>query len=258
MKKVKIIIPLYREFLSEREAFLIRHNLDVLSNQEVAFILPEGISTDRLQEQIAIDQYEVIRVSDEWLGVRCGISGYNRMMMSEAFYKMFLDSEYILICQSDVYIFRDELEEWCSRGYDYIGAPWPRKSVYDNKIMKMYLSVRRKFHRSRRGFMRQDLFGKVGNGGLSLRRVESHIEALQRHGDTAKKMLEGDHHRYNEDVFWGLVPESFRYPSYYEAMRFSVDLKPSMCMDRLGGVLPFGCHGLTRDKIWDFWCHYIK
>jgi len=44
-------------------------------------------------------------------------------MMSPAFYDAFKAFDYILIYQLDAFVFRDELEYFCSLGYDYIGAP---------------------------------------------------------------------------------------------------------------------------------------
>lgn len=54
-------------------------------------------------------------VSDTWLGVRNGIAGYNQMMLSREFYQLFNDTEYLLICHTDAWIFRDELEDWCKK-----------------------------------------------------------------------------------------------------------------------------------------------
>ena len=52
------------------------------------------------------------------------IQGYNRLLLSTEFYQRFLGSAYLLICQLDVFVFRDELAGWVARGYDYVGAPW--------------------------------------------------------------------------------------------------------------------------------------
>jgi hypothetical protein len=52
------------------------------------------------------------------------IEGYNELLLSASFYERFLDTKYILIYQLDAFFFKDELQEWCDRGYDYIGAPW--------------------------------------------------------------------------------------------------------------------------------------
>lgn len=56
-----------------------------------------------------------------------------------------------LIYQPDAFIFKDDLSKWCSKGYEYIGAPnvgKARQNVY-SPAMPM----------------------RVGNGGFSLRSI---------------------------------------------------------------------------------------
>ncbi len=254
---VKVVIPIYQEQLPDLELKLLRHNLEVLSQHRIVILLPESLSLEQLRGQFPIDRYEIVRVSDEWLGRKRGIAGYNRMMLSEGFYALFSDVDYILICQTDVYIFRDELSHWASKGYDYIGAPWLKRSIYNNPLMRLYLAMRLIVHRrvrgERRKFLRQELFTRVGNGGLSLRRVESMRSACVVHHSKIEEMLSERTHLNNEDVFWALVPYDFRYPNYEEALRFSLDVKPELGVEVSNGALPFGCHGLTHRSIFKFW-----
>lgn len=66
-------------------------------------------------------------MSDEWLGHKNGIAGYNRMMLSAGFYSCSAITNISLICHTDAWIFRDELADWCRRGYDCVAAPWVRR-----------------------------------------------------------------------------------------------------------------------------------
>lgn len=249
--KVKIVIPVYRETLLEEERRSIANNVAVLHRYPVVILCPEGL---RLPEPLS--GLETVRVSEEWLGSRNGIAGYNRMMLSGRFYDLFADCEYILICQPDVWIFRDELAAWCDGGYDCIGAPWPRKALYRNPLARLYLAIRRRLA-GRDRILRSDLFDRVGNGGLSLRRVVSFRQACDRYRQTAERFLRSTHPLCNEDVFWALVPETFRYPTADEALRFSIDLKPELSLSRNGGKLPFGCHGWFRPERRVCWDRYI-
>ena len=88
--------------------------------------------------------------------------GYNRLLMTEQFYRAFSDYQYILIYQLDCLVFASNLEEWCRKGWDYVGAPWLNNP--DNPA---------------EGFL------AVGNGGLSLRRVTSALAVLN-----SKQLLE--------------------------------------------------------------------
>src|SRR3546814_12069713 len=56
------------------------------------------------------------------------ISSYNSLMMSSAFYQSFLEYKYILIHQTDAFVFNNELKEWCEKDFDYIGDPWLRNN----------------------------------------------------------------------------------------------------------------------------------
>lgn len=85
------------------------------------------------------------------------------MLLDPKFYARFADYEFMLIYQTDAYVFRHELQTWCDKGFDYVGAPWTENS---NEWF-------------------QDLIGKkggskigstifyptAGNGGFSLRSV---------------------------------------------------------------------------------------
>lgn len=251
--QVKVVVPLYRSDLSAEEERSLRHNLDVLHRYPVVLLVPEGLDTSALEARYP--QCATLRVSDRWLGTKCGIAGYNRMMMSPDFYALFPDTEYLLICQTDCWIFRDELTAWCARGYDYAGAPSPRKPVYDLWPARWYLALRRRLTRG--AILRQDLLGKVYNGGLSLRRVERFRTAAIACSAEAAGFLARNHYRYNEDVFWSLVPEGFRYPPFDEALGFSFDVKPARCYRLAEGRLPFGCHGWYKTPYREFWKDFI-
>lgn len=252
--RVKVVVPLYRTALDQPERKSLTHNLEVLGNRyPVVFIMPEGV--DAPAEAAG---YPVMRVSDEWLGRKNGLAGYNRMMMSREFYDLFSDCDYILICQTDVWLFRDELEEWCNRGYDYVAAPFPRRPIYDNPVVRCWLKLRKMLCGGNGRIMRQDTFGRIINGGFSLRKVDSHREACVRYADIIERFNRCEHHLYNEDLFWGIIPREFRYPTVDEALEFSFDVKPDYCYRLTGGRLPFGCHGWFKPKPYMFWRDIIK
>ena len=121
--KTIVLIPIYRRPTPD-EARAMRHNREVLNKWPHTIVAPEDLDLEGI-EQIC-PATEIIRVSDEWLGSRNGIAGYNKMMLSEKFYRMFEEFDYILICHNDAWIFRDELSKWTAkvttvwllRGYD--------------------------------------------------------------------------------------------------------------------------------------------
>lgn len=247
MNQVKVIIPIYKERLSQNEIRSLRNNTEVLRNHPIVLLVPEGFSFEEFEKEafpLAVP-CEVMRVCDEWLGVKNGIAGYNRMMLSEEFYARFSDCEYILICHTDAWIFRDELAAWCAKGYDCIGGIWWRRGVWALPL------IRRLFPPNR------VLYHRIGNGGLSLRRVAAFRDYCARARKRIDYYLSRNHHIYNEDVFWAVEPSGFSYPKREEANDFSFDNHPDRCMLLAEGRLPFGCHGWTKAARIDFWRRYI-
>lgn len=223
-----VVVPVYRPELTVWERASLRQTVGVLQeNYPVELLVPCGMDCSAIRREFS--GLPVREVSDEWLGRKNGIAGYNRMMLSAGFYELFRDYEYLLICHTDAWIFRDELADWCRRGYDCVAAPWVRRKVYDLPILKQYLRWRlRRAERAGR-MIRQSLYGKIGNGGLSLRRVESFRAACEKYGDEIERFCSMGNHLGNEDVFWAVVPEGFRYPSQEEALRFAFDTNPRYC-----------------------------
>lgn len=137
---VKIIIPFYKEELKEWENAALDNNMKRLAAYPVVFLKPEGLNIDSYIH--TYPQAEVISVSTDWLGTKRGIAGYNEMMMSESFYQLFADTEYILICHTDAWIFSDQLQEWCQKGYDLVAAPWPTRPRYRHFPMKQFIQLK--------------------------------------------------------------------------------------------------------------------
>ncbi|MEW6718188.1 MAG: DUF5672 family protein [Chloroflexota bacterium] len=95
--------------------------------------------------KINLNGFDTVRFEDRYFST---IASYSKLLLSPKFYAAFINFNYILIYQLDCLVFSDQLEEWCGAGYDYIGAPLFRDKANPAKG-----------------------FSRVGNGGLSLRRV---------------------------------------------------------------------------------------
>lgn len=201
------------------------------------------------------------RFPDRYFG---SARAHGSLLLSEAFYRAFLDYEYILIYHLDALVFSDRLLEWCLAGYDYIGAPW-LLSPDTPQITEQ----------------------KVGNGGFSLRRVRSFLRVLgsrtyfvdpdeywrryaartgplMRWLNSPRKYLKrlvplndvhwhvrwalrGDVH---EDRFWAEYAThydpAFRIAPVEVAMRFAFEAEPRACFARIGNQMPFGAHRWTK------------
>ena len=101
MKRVKVVIPVYSDKLSDNDWLSLEHNTSVLRRYPIVLLLPRSLSIEAVARKFpAVRSYEIIRVSDGYLG-KAGVLGYNRMMLSAEFYELFSDCEYILVCQTD-------------------------------------------------------------------------------------------------------------------------------------------------------------
>lgn len=178
MGRIAVIIPIYRDFLNEYDRISLDRTCRILSSHDLVVVHPEGMDTSGITKD-----YPLLKFKSFPKAFFDGIMGYNRMMLSPDFYSAFLDYEYMLICQTDAYIFRDELEEWCQKGYDYIGAPWLKRPIYDFPVMKLFMAISLWYKRLRRVKSKQELYNKIGNGGLSLRKVSSFYQTTVEKAD---------------------------------------------------------------------------
>ena len=105
---------------------------------------------------------------------------------------------------------------------------------------------------------RADLYGKIGNGGLSLRKVESFAAACCKYSEQIEQSFSRGGHLNNEDVFWATVPQEFRYPEWQEALGFAIDTNPKYCYNLRQQQLPMGCHSWSKPRMWKFWKDIIK
>ena len=158
----------------------------------------------------------------------------------------------MLIYQLDCYVFSDRLLYWCNKKYDYIGAPWIASK---KTVVKKLLSSFDNNHKRRRS----KIFFKVGNGGFSLRKIESFRYITKEFKHIINKDLKRDPKDYKlmEDVFWSFrapqLHSSFKIPNYKKALQFSIDRKPQLALKSNKNRLPFGCHGINKPKVIDFW-----
>lgn len=251
--KIAIVIPIYQTNLSALEYRSLKQAFTVLDAYSLIFIKPESLDLAPIEKDFP--PTEVVTFADCFFQDK---NGYNELMLSASFYERFRSFDYMLIYQLDAYVFRDELFAWCQKGYDYIGAPWLKKRIYQYPVISQ---IRVAWHHAKlkRGKLSsQSLYNQVGNGGFSLRKVESHYEAAIKYQTKIRAYVSVENnHFYNEDVFWATEVPAFRKPSAREALAFSFDKYPSYCFRLTNGQLPFGCHAWYKYKMRRFWCPII-
>lgn len=269
---VNILIPIYKEELSQDEYTSLRQCLSILPKHPITLVCPKSLKLDNYFADY--HDFKVETFNDYFFK---SIDGYNKLMMSKQFYQRFLSYEYILIYQLDAYVFSDELEYWCLKNYDYIGSPWFEGYDLPTDDKK---------------------FNGVGNGGFSLRKVSSHYKALnyfwihfilKSYYESISQLIASKQTTFirsnlffirsflyrfikrknsklktiimNEDGYWALVvPKINRYfkiAPIDEAIKFSFEANPELLYKMNNNQLPFGCHAWARyNKL--FWQNFIK
>jgi hypothetical protein len=262
---VTVVIPLYTLRLSEIELVSLKQCFQVLGSHDIAIVKPYSLDISPLKQ--LIEGNATFRVEEFDNHYFAGREGYNRLMLSTTLYERFLDSKYILIHQTDVYVFKDELEQWCQRGYDYIGAPW-LPAVGDvsgwNLPKRAFYMARRALGKFKSQYQAINLKYLVGNGGCSLRHTKHFLDAATKLSDAfALAASDSSNHENFEDVVWSvrvnrLCPGTLSIAPCHEAVFFSMESHPTMAMRLTGGQLPMATHAFARRRNRSFWKQYIK
>lgn len=260
-KKVAVIIPIYRESLSDHDIIALTQCEHILGAYPKIIVKPQKTKLPSVTGIINIS--DIVSFKDEYFD---SIDGYNKLMLSAEFYQAFEGFEYILIHQLDAFVFKDELNYWCDQNLDYVGAPWIRP-IGDGGIFKTIKSqLRRKLHIryniEKDGLPSPRQFeNRVGNGGFSLRRVAVFLKVIETSPDMINQyLLKSGIHEYNEDVFWSIEvnrkKKILNIPSFKVGLKFAFEICPERALIVNHHNLPFGCHGW--DKQTDFWRPFFK
>lgn len=284
MSSCIVVIPIYKDVPSKSECASIRQTFHILGTHDIVFITHSDCNLQRYEEIVSQEGYHVYaELFDK--GYFDSTAHYSDLCFSEEFYLRFSKYEYMLICQTDAWVFRDELDYWCSKGYDYIGAP-----IY--------------FPYNERKFTH--VFFGIGNGGFCLRKIQHCLKVVNLPRD--KKYIKSSclmrmywyyflynesftrnvfvrlalipkfilkclgkgntigfftENHINEDMLFGTwaaeshLLHNVMIPDEMTSARFSFELNGPLLLDKLDGKLPFGCHAFEKWNYEDFWKRYI-
>ncbi len=265
--KAAILIISHKEKLSQYEKISLRQCIKVLGKYPIFFICPEGLNTEDYDEFLNSAKFDFI--APKWQST---YKNFNRLKIEPFLYKRYSKFQYILYYEPDAFVFKDDLDHWMKQGYDYVGAPW-----FEG------------WSKAEEGAP----FSGVGNGGFSLRNVQSALKVLNRfsyikspkevirnhlnsnESNPLKKLYRilknltvsnNTFHLFNdfpkhEDLFWGYYANRnfgwFKVPSPEEALLFGMEMYPSRTFELNNNQLPFGCHAWWRYDL-DFWRPFIE
>jgi len=234
-----VVVPVYKAQPDALEAVSWNRCLEVFRTTPIALVAPEGLD---LTAYLPPDLHEArpIHLVRFDPGFFRSSATYSRLLLSAGFYQTFASYEFILIHQLDAFVFRDELADWCARGYDYVGAPWIDCYWLEDAKPRWPAETRDNV---------------VGNGGFSLRRIAPALRLLTERPDVAERW------GGNEDQFWVFrapAAASFNIPKLEEAVAFAFEASPERAFALNGSKLPFGCHAWDRQSQIEFWRPVLK
>ncbi|MGI8548921.1 MAG: DUF5672 family protein [Gemmatimonadaceae bacterium] len=248
-KRVAITVSLagHPELTPDEETSL-RHLRHYLGHYDRYVIAPKSMDVPH-------DDFQVVRFGDEYFG---SANAQTRLMMKPEYYETFSDYEYVLTYQLDALALSDQLLQWCSAGFDFIGAP---------------------------NYGLSDRLSTVCSGGFALRKVSSFLKvlysdrysvdpdqywrALTAGKSPLTKLRNAPRkywkrlHRFNgidREIKWfldgrGVLLEDeffvhnaarfypdFKVPTVETALRFAFDETPRVAFEMTKGQLPFGAH----------------
>ena len=212
LKKCVIVVPVYREKPDELEQLSLKQLDKIVNDIDIYLIGPSKIDYDsyvnlfdnnKVTKKLFDDAYFVSNIS------------YSQLCLSNELYNLFEEYEYMLIYQTDCWIFRNEIKKFCDMGYDYIGGPiygagskWPSFKIGSRPV--------------------------VGNGGLSLRKISTMLKITDRNGYIYNKHKdEWDTIKYEDLFLCDIIFHEImvNVPDYRIAERFSIDSLPLHIQD---------------------------
>lgn len=238
LDKVQVVIPIYKENFDQLELFSISHSLKKLGGISVAFIHPEGLKLDFYSNKFPGSDFLALpKFFFE------SVKAYNQLCYEVGFYKLFKDFTHILILQPDAVILRpDDLEYWLMCDFDYLGGPELKCYHYELHSIEPFNRIAGSLH----PLVLQGL-----NGGLSLRRIDKIIEALEEYPDLTKyfRSYAGG---IGEDIFFSLLSrvtrKSFLVPNEIIASKFALTGNFREWIEFNGSEIPFGVHAWYRKE----------
>jgi hypothetical protein len=272
--KIVVVIPIYKEpeLLKNYEVVSISNTLLRLGGKfDILFL---GFSQQMFNEYVNyfnIKNLDALAFLEFPRDCFLNIHTYNSMLKEKCFYEKISKYEFLLIVQSDCFIFGDDFTEFLE--YDFIGAPWFSNILNPGE---------------------KALF--TGNGGFSLRNINKCLNVLSTNTsllsfkelyqlvkpfynnipifmifwialwqwvfcNRIKSNKNINYHMY-EDVFWSLIVpkrfKDFKIASGDVALKFSFETNPSLCYELNNFQLPVGCHGFNKYEplFWKKWINF--
>lgn len=225
MTRIVVLVPVYKRLPDALEIRSLDVSLAALAGRDIRFVGPAG-----LDRGFYAARYPAVAFEAHDASHFASIAGYNRLLLSPAFYERYGAHDFLLVLQTDAVVLRDELDHWCAQPFDYVGAPWPTP-------VELQINLDR-FGGPNGRLVR----ATVGNGGLSLRRIAACVGLLAEFPQACHYFT---HSGSSEDLYFSLMgplSNGFVLPNEITASTFAMEMQPSVYFEINGGREPMGGH----------------
>jgi hypothetical protein len=209
-KKCCVALITHKESYTKEEEISFLRCLNVFKNRDIYIVIPNNINSSYFNEYTQkYDNFKIITMDPEWFR---SYKTYQKLCCSTDFYKNFTEYDYMLVYQTDCWVYEDRLDEFIELGYDWYGAPWPH------------------------------LGNNVGNGGFCLRKISKMIEITSK---------ESNEKAEPEDTWFCLKHKNeMNVCDLKTACNFSVELITNDFLKMIKN-LPMGFHDRLNMQFWD-------
>ncbi len=230
-----ILIPIYKASLNLLEQFSLDYLVGKADQRQMRFVAPAAID-----KAYYLSRYPMVGFEHFDSAYFTSVGSYNQLLLSSGFYHRFEDFDFLLIHQTDALLFRDDLDAWMAKGFDYVGAPWPAgvpltlDECYGAYPAGSQLNV------------------FVGNGGFCLRNVRAMIAVIHEAASLHSMWLRRN---YPEDCFFAFanaITGQLNMPDARTASFFSLEQEAEQYFADNNATIPTGCHDWVR-KNFTFW-----
>jgi len=268
-----IVVPIYKSAPSKAEFASFNQLLKTLGSHDICIVTHKDLDVSAYRQRAKDCGVEL---NFEYFDKSFfeSIKGYNRLCLSKDFYGRFTSYEFMLIYQLDAWCFSDQLDFWCDKGYDYIGAPYSmwmkgfsyhwlgtRNGGFSLRKIDYCIKLTSLKHRclpyiTPKGFLiREWQFIKYHNNPVWKKIIRVSIHVFSRiilrslgYRNTRGYYLDGN---INEDYFFSCDAEhawgvTCNLPDWKESARFSFEFHPEYLYHAIGDKLPFGCHAFEK------------
>ncbi|GHB75798.1 DUF5672 family protein [Persicitalea jodogahamensis] len=191
---VTILIPVFSLPLTAVAMNSLATIQEHLGDFPITFIKGESLTqVEELTEFCPTADY--VSFDDRYFSSR---TGYAKLLLGTDLYSNFGWSRYLLICEMNTVVTRNELAYWCRQGYDFI-QPLPDFAGQSPSAINIQARLNR-----REFFIKNKIeLAAFGNSsGISLRNIEAFQKLTKRKRRVIHQYLDSATNLENDAVFW--------------------------------------------------------